>query len=89
MRAQFSEALQDGGASLQSALNASRWRTAPLLAYCAITAGLFIVRPFPAFHIHFMYFLMAASTTWPTSTEVVTLPTPPGTGVMASTMDST
>ena len=33
--------------------------------------------------------LAAASTTWPTSTEVVTLPTPPGTGVMASTIGST
>ena len=31
----------------------------------------------------------AASTTWPMRTEVVTLPTPPGTGVMASTMGST
>ena len=30
----------------------------------------------------------AASTTWPTSTEVVTVPTPPGTGVTASTMGS-
>lgn len=34
-------------------------------------------------------FLMAASTTCPTRTEVVTLPTPPGTGVMESTMGST
>lgn len=33
-------------------------------------------------------FLLAASTTWPTSTEVVTLPTPPGTGVIASTIGS-
>ena len=30
----------------------------------------------------------AASTTWLTSTEVVTVPTPPGTGVMASTTGS-
>ena len=30
----------------------------------------------------------AASTTWRTSTEVVTVPTPPGTGVMASTTGS-
>ena len=37
----------------------------------------------------YKYFLFAASTTWPTSTEVVTLPTPPGTGVMASTIGST
>ena len=34
-------------------------------------------------------FLAAASTTWLTSTEVVTLPTPPGTGVIASTIGST
>lgn len=34
-------------------------------------------------------FLLAASTTWPTSTDVVTLPTPPGTGVIASTIGST
>ena len=33
-------------------------------------------------------FLTAACTTWPTSTEVVTVPTPPGTGVMASTTGS-
>lgn len=33
--------------------------------------------------------LAAASTTCPTSTEVVTLPTPPGTGVIASTIGST
>ena len=33
--------------------------------------------------------LAAASTTWPTSIEVVTLPTPPGTGVMAATTGST
>ena len=32
---------------------------------------------------------LAASTTWLISTLVVTLPTPPGTGVMASTMGST
>ena len=34
-------------------------------------------------------FFAAASTTWLTSTEVVTLPTPPGTGVIASTIGST
>ena len=33
-------------------------------------------------------FFAAACTTWPTSTEVVTVPTPPGTGVMASTTGS-
>ena len=37
----------------------------------------------------YFVFLIAASTTCPTSTEVVTLPTPPGTGVMASTIGST
>ena len=38
---------------------------------------------------YYAYFLIAASTTCPTSTEVVTLPTPPGTGVIASTIGST
>lgn len=38
---------------------------------------------------NYLFAFSAASTTWPTSTEVVTLPTPPGTGVMASTMGST
>ena len=33
--------------------------------------------------------LIAASTTCPTSTDVVTAPTPPGTGVIAPTMGST
>ena len=32
---------------------------------------------------------IAASTTCPTRTDVVTLPTPPGTGVIASTIGST
>lgn len=46
----------------------------------------------PVFNIHiilYAYFLIAASTTCPTRTEVVTLPTPPGTGVIASTIGST
>ena len=43
----------------------------------------------PLLKIIYASVLAAASTTWPTSTEVVTLPTPPGTGVMASTIGST
>ena len=43
---------------------------------------------FPTSAYDQLFFLMAASTTWPTRTDVVTDPTPPGTGVIASTIGS-
>ena len=59
------------------------------------TAALFFGRTVPFFLFTFLssaydqlFFLMAASTTWPTRTDVVTDPTPPGTGVIASTIGS-
>ena len=46
-------------------------------------------RSLAAFAGYLYNVLIAASTTCPTRTDVVTLPTPPGTGVIASTIGST
>ena len=55
----------------------AQWQTA---LNAIMPAGIEVYRDDAAF--------AAASTTWLTSTEVVTVPTPPGTGVMASTTGS-